>query len=197
MVLLLKPCSSRMEGMHQGKTRATGLDLTKSCLMTLPQRQAIRYTLRLNRPKNGSSQTFLKTYNKRWQRPPQPRLYGRILRQVPGGSGFAGSARSKHRRPARSISQLRSTNSTKACDAPAVLTAISVVNPTYRITGCSASQRTRRSNVRCNVGKSAKKLPETPGRPRTISCGLQRNHSVDCPSFKWFLSKRNPSSVST
>src|SRR5918998_1195564 len=100
MVLLLKPCSSRMGGMDEGKHRATGLDLTKSCLLTRPHRQALRYTLRLNRPKNGSSQTFLKTYNKRWQRPPKLRLYGRRLRQLPVGIGFAGSAPSKHPRPA-------------------------------------------------------------------------------------------------
>ena len=98
-----KPCSSRMAGMHQGNNRATGLDLTKSCWMTLVLLQAIRYTLRLNRPTNGSSQTFLTMYSKRWQRPPQPRRYGRTLRKVAVGIEFAESARSKHQRPAKSI----------------------------------------------------------------------------------------------
>jgi hypothetical protein len=53
MALLLKPCSNRMGGMHQGNNRATGFELTQSCLTTLTPRQAILYTFRLNRPKNG------------------------------------------------------------------------------------------------------------------------------------------------
>src|SRR4029078_406913 len=106
MAFLLKPCSSQMGVMHKDKNRATGLDLTKSCLMTLPQKQAILYTFRLNRPKNGLSQKFLKISNKLWQLPPKPRLYGRILLQMPVGIGFAGYALSKQRRPTKSISKL-------------------------------------------------------------------------------------------
>lgn len=50
---------------------------------------------------------------KRWQLPQKPKLCGRILLPLPVGIGFAGYALSKHWRPAKSISKLRSTNSTK------------------------------------------------------------------------------------
>ena len=56
---------------------------------------------------------FPKMSDKRWQPPPKPRRYGQRLVHLLAGTGFAGYALSKHRRPAKSISQLRSTNSTK------------------------------------------------------------------------------------
>src|SRR5262245_17424768 len=114
MAFPLKPCSNRMGGMHQGNDQATGLDLPKSCWMTLAPWQAIRYKVRVNRSTNGLSRKFLKILKKRWQNPQKPRRYGRRLPRWPVGIGFAGYALSKHRRPAKSISTLHSTNSTKA-----------------------------------------------------------------------------------
>src|SRR5690349_13813607 len=131
MAPLLEPCLNRMAGMHQGRSPATGLDLTERCSTTPPQRQVIRSMFRLNHPTNGSSRRSAKTYEALWQRPSRPRAGGRRSDDSPAGVGFAGNASSKRRKRAQDPQKVRSTSSTKECDAPAVLTAIGVANPMY------------------------------------------------------------------